>query len=79
MAWSSKAYALYNLKRYDEALQAIGKATELDPQNAYLWNNKGLVLEALGRSEEANECRNKAKELGPKSEQGNRLLSVFGH
>ena len=77
MAWSDKAYTLYNLNRYEEALQAAVKATELDPQNAGLWNNKGLVLEALGRKEEANECYTKATELGPVSEQA--LVKMVGH
>jgi Flp pilus assembly protein TadD len=52
------------LERYEEAIEALDKALELDPQFAYAWYNKGVVLEKLGKSDEAQVCYDKAKELG---------------
>jgi superkiller protein 3 len=56
---------LKKLGRYEEALQAIDKALELNPDNSYAWNNKGIALRNLGRHEEALQAYDKALELNP--------------
>ena len=33
--------SLYNLKRYDEAIQMYDKAIKLDPDDSNYYNNKG--------------------------------------
>jgi len=53
-----------DLGRYEEALEALEKTLEIDPQYANAWYNKGAVLEELGRYEEAQVCYDKARELG---------------
>ena len=34
--------SLYNLKRYEEAIQMYDKAIQLNPQDSDFYNNKGL-------------------------------------
>jgi tetratricopeptide (TPR) repeat protein len=64
--WYRKGNALFDLKRYEEALEAYEKAIELNPEDAAdAWNGKGSALEALGRYEEALEAYEKAIELNP--------------
>jgi tetratricopeptide (TPR) repeat protein len=72
--------SLYSLGRYEEALESIDKAIELDPQNTMLWHNRGITLEEMGRKEEANECYNRANEFNSLSFSVwyNRILSMIG-
>src|SRR5438270_13615849 len=42
--WLNEGIALYNLKRYQEALAAYEQAIRLDPNYALAYNNKGEVL-----------------------------------
>jgi tetratricopeptide (TPR) repeat protein len=63
-AWDNKGEALRMLEMYDEAIQALDEAIELDPNLADAWNNKAEALKALGKSSESNEAFAKAKELG---------------
>ncbi len=48
-----RALALYDLKRFDEALSDIERAHGLDPAQADICNNAGAFLHRLGRNEEA--------------------------
>ena len=48
---------------YEEAIQALDKAIELDPNLSNAWNNKGKALNALGRATEAEAAFAKANEL----------------
>jgi len=57
--------ALFNLSRYDEALQYFDNATDLKPDNAEYWYNKGMALFNLSRYDEALKCFNKAINLKP--------------
>ncbi len=63
LAWNNKGFILYEMGKYEEAIQAYDKAIEIDPNYLLVWNNKGIALEKLGRYDEAAECYNKAKEL----------------
>ena len=58
--WFSKGFALYELGRYEEAIECYDKAIELDPDYADAWKHKGDALYELGRYEEAIECYDKA-------------------
>ena len=50
-------------ERADEALQLLEKATQLQPNAAYLYYNKGCVLGAQGRLDEARDAFTKALTL----------------
>ena len=62
-AWYSKCSALHNLGKYNEAVEALDKAIEIEPQYAEAWSNKSFALKALGRTTEADAAFAKAKEL----------------
>ncbi len=68
-AWKNLGQDLYNLGRYEEALDAYDEAIE-SGQNyglsfrAMLWNGKGKALQAMGKDREAAAAFSKAKELG---------------
>ncbi|PSB52213.1 hypothetical protein C7B67_07825 [filamentous cyanobacterium Phorm 6] len=51
--WSEKGRCLNRLKRYDEALECLDKAIEIDFNYARAWANKGYVLDILKRYDEA--------------------------
>jgi tetratricopeptide (TPR) repeat protein len=51
--------------RYDDAVEHLRKAVELDPNEATLRFQLGIALSSLGRSEEAREQFEKAAELDP--------------
>src|SRR6266487_1009742 len=62
--WINEGSALYDLKRYEEALAAYEQAIRLDPNYAYAYHGKGLALDKLRRSKEAQQCYEKARQLG---------------
>ena len=62
----TKAYALYNLGRYEEAIKCYDKALEIDEKYVNAWNNKGNALCNLGKYDEAIECYDKALEIDDK-------------
>jgi serine/threonine protein kinase len=47
--WLDEGDALFELKRYGEALTAYDQAIRLDPNLAMAYNNKGNVLDGLER------------------------------
>ncbi len=63
-AWNNKGLALYQLGRYEEALESLEEALTLNPDLGEAWQNKGLVLEKLERRKEAEEAFQRAKALG---------------
>lgn len=65
--WREKGAALVKLGRNAQALEALEKATKLDPKNAAAWRSKGTALGRLGRHEKALEALVKAIELDPKN------------
>ncbi len=58
-----KAYALYFLSRYDEAISWYAKAISLDPENPQLYAGKSKALEKLERHEESRSYFEKAKKM----------------
>ena len=54
-AFNGWAKALYLQEKYDEAIEKIQKATELDPTNPSFFNNWGKTLEKMGRDSEAQQ------------------------
>ncbi len=63
--WLKEGIALYNLKRYEEALAAYDQAIRLDPNYAYAYYDKGLSLYNLKRYEEALIAFDRAIRLDP--------------
>jgi tetratricopeptide (TPR) repeat protein len=62
--WYNRAGLLGSRGKKDEALKALDKAIELNPNHADAWHDKGMILEVLGRNSEADAAYAKAKELG---------------
>ncbi|MGD2250571.1 MAG: tetratricopeptide repeat protein [Candidatus Methanofastidiosia archaeon] len=60
-----KGLVLYNLERYDEALEAFNRAIKANPEYVDAWYSKGVILEIRKEYEEALEAYNKAIKLDP--------------
>jgi len=77
--WNKKGIALYNLKRYEEALQCYDKAIQLEPNSTEYWSNKGLAFFKLSRYDEALPCFDKATQLEPNNAEywSNKGLAFF--
>ncbi len=52
VSYQNKGYALYLLKRYEEALRAYEQAIHEDPEDEGPYVGKALILRELGRHEE---------------------------
>ncbi|MEB3295760.1 MAG: tetratricopeptide repeat protein [Synechococcales bacterium] len=52
-AWSSRAAALSELTRYEEALVSCDHAIEIEPDNIIAWSNRALTLRDMKRYKEA--------------------------
>jgi len=61
-----KAYSLYFLGRYDEAISCYDKAIEVEPESPSNYEGKSRALEKLGRVEEARYYYKQAKKLKDK-------------
>ena len=62
-----RSYARNNLglaliydKRYEQAVDALEQAVELEPVEAYMWNNLGMAYEQLDRLDDARDAYDKA-------------------
>lgn len=64
-AWSMLADALFDLGRYDEAVEATRRSIDLEPDQDLWWSWLGTVLDVAGRHEEALEAYARACELEP--------------
>ena len=63
--WYNRAGLLASQGKSDEALDALNRAIELNPEHADAWHDKGMILEVLlGRQAEAEEAYAEARELG---------------
>ncbi|MBD2431898.1 MULTISPECIES: serine/threonine-protein kinase [Fischerella] len=62
-AWVGKALALLELKRPQEALEAIEKAKDLQPKDPDIWDIRGEILKELGKQQEANNSYYQAERL----------------
>src|SRR5260370_852612 len=63
--WVREGNALYNLKRYEEALGTFEQAIRLDPNYSYAYYYKGNALNDLKRYEEAVQAFEQAIHLDP--------------
>ncbi len=66
-AWFKKGADLFRNQSYEEAIDAMDKVIEADPQNETAWDVKGssLVLLASNKYDEALRCFDKALEIYP--------------
>jgi tetratricopeptide (TPR) repeat protein len=65
LAHQSLGMALYNVRRYAEAEQALRFAINLDPQLQAAYYNLGLVFSAEERRDEAKAAFRRARQLAP--------------
>ncbi len=63
--WLEEGNALYDFKRYEEALAAFEQALRLAPNNAWAYIGKGTALYYLNRLEEAFAAYEQALHLDP--------------
>ena len=68
--WFNHGYLLEMAERWDEALAAFAKATELSPKLDRAWYGQGLVLIRLQRYDEAVVALKRNTELQPMSPYG---------
>lgn len=68
--WFNKGFVLEILGRWDEALAAFRRATELSPELDRAWYGQGLVLIRLQRFDEAIVALKRNTELQPMSPYG---------
>jgi tetratricopeptide (TPR) repeat protein len=59
-AWFNRENVLDSLGKPEEALDALNKATEFNPNDYESWCRKAMVLSALGEHEEARKAYDKA-------------------
>ena len=64
-AYLDRAYALYRLNRFDEALQSYDEAIRFDPSSAAAYFERGVVLDHLNRFDEALQSYDEAIRLYP--------------
>jgi predicted Zn-dependent protease with MMP-like domain/Flp pilus assembly protein TadD len=60
-----KAFALYELCRFDDALSVLRRAEALDPEEPWSQHTLGLVAERRGEADEARRRFARARELAP--------------
>ncbi len=65
LAQQNMGLALYHVRRYREAEQALRFAISLSPEMQAAYHHLGLVLAAEGRPLEARQAFTRARELGP--------------
>jgi Tfp pilus assembly protein PilF len=70
VGYQNLGLALYHLKRYREAEDALRFAISLDPQLGLAYYNLGLVFTADGRPEEAKAAFRRARDLAPQTPLG---------
>jgi Tfp pilus assembly protein PilF len=67
IAYGNLGLALYHLKRYGEAEEALRFAVGLDPQLDAAYYHLGLVFSAQNRAEDARAAFRRARDLAPQS------------
>ena len=62
-AHNNLGLALIYDKQFEEAVDELEQAVELEPVEAYMWNNLGMAYEQLDRLEDAREAYGTAVEM----------------
>ena len=65
LEWNNKGLALYNQKKYDEAIMSYDRAIAINPNDTYALKNKGNALIELGKYEEAIEYFDRVLKIDP--------------
>jgi len=60
--------ALFEQKKYDEAIRCFNEAIKLNPSYELAWNNKGTALYMLKRYKEAIKCFDEVLKINPNNE-----------
>lgn len=58
-----KAYSLYFLGKFEDAISFYDKVIELEPSNPSHYTGKSKALEKLGREKEARKCYKQARRI----------------
>ncbi len=66
--WNSYAFALKELGRYDEAMEALSRAMELSSGHPYHCNGMAVLLSCAGRREEALEWVERGLAVSPSNQ-----------
>ena len=74
-----KAYSLYFLGRFEDAIVCYDKVIEVEPDNPSPHAGKSKALEKLGRLEEARECYKQAKGIEDKASNLGHNKNEWGH
>ncbi|CAD8214482.1 unnamed protein product [Paramecium octaurelia] len=64
----TEGFALYNLNKYQEAIECYDIAITINPQNDAVWYYKGNALNKLNKYQEAIECYDKSITINPKDD-----------
>jgi len=64
-AWNNKGYSLYEMGKYEEALECYDRAIEIDPTSLDAWLCRGYTLQEMKKYEDAISSYSKAIELDP--------------
>jgi len=65
LAWYNRGYAYDELKRYNDAIEALRQAVRIDPEYANAWNNIGAAYVELKRYNDAVEALRQAVRIDP--------------
>ncbi len=60
--WFALGLLLYEIERYECAIEAFNFVVRLNPNHKKLWNAKAIALSKVGRVNEATKCYQKALE-----------------
>ncbi len=76
--WVEKGQQLQSTESYEDALDALNNAIDVDPQNAMAWLSKAQILGPnLGRYNESLEACDKAIEIDPENPDSWRLKGLI--
>jgi tetratricopeptide (TPR) repeat protein len=70
-----KGQALYNLKKYKEAVTCFDNYLKIDQSQVNVWNYKGKALDKLTQYSEAIKCYNKTLSIDPNNAEAITLLN----
>ncbi|MCK4810769.1 MAG: tetratricopeptide repeat protein, partial [Methanosarcinales archaeon] len=66
--WQYEAKLRFSEGKYEDALESLDKALEINPKDDFVLSRKGAALGMLGRYEDALEAFDKALEINPKDD-----------